>query len=219
MVAPPAPVRDPLPKVPAAPQPLPKPLEESTTAQPQPTEAAIVAPQAPEKDVDAADAADGPPLPPPLAGENVMKIVLVGAECAPWSKTGGLGDVMSALPKALARRGHRVMVVVPRYANYDDAWDVDCRRTFRVFGGDQMVAYFHCFRDGVDYVFVDHPCYHSWAHNIYGGDRLDIQFRNALLCKVPGFLFCSVVGGGVSRCFWLFSSPKKAMCIALDIFE
>lgn len=167
VVAPPAPppAQEQLPKVAQAPEPVVEPT-------PAPVEA------------DASAAVVAPVQPPPPAGDNVMKIVLVGAECAPWSKTGGLGDVMSALPKALARRGHRVMVVVPRYANYDDVWDIDCRRMFRVFGGDQSVAYFHCFKDEVDYVFVDHPCYHSWAHNIYGGDRQDIQFRNALLCKV-----------------------------------
>jgi starch synthase len=47
---------------------------------------------------------------PPLAGPNVMTVIVVAAECAPWSKTGGLGDVVGALPKALSRRGHRVMV-------------------------------------------------------------------------------------------------------------
>lgn len=39
-------------------------------------------------------------------------------QVAPWSKTGGLGDVLGSLPIALAARGHRVMVVTPRYANY-----------------------------------------------------------------------------------------------------
>lgn len=43
-----------------------------------------------------------------------LDIVFVSAEVAPWSKTGGLGDVMGALPQAMAARGHRVMVVVPR---------------------------------------------------------------------------------------------------------
>lgn len=75
----------------------------------------------------------------PLAGPNVMKIVMVGAECAPWSKTGGLGDVMGALPKALARRGHRVMVVVPRYDNYQDAWETGTRVRFNMFGSQQEV--------------------------------------------------------------------------------
>ena len=40
-------------------------------------------------------------------------------QVAPWSKTGGLGDVCSSLPIALAARGHRVMVVTPRYKPYE----------------------------------------------------------------------------------------------------
>jgi hypothetical protein len=47
---------------------------------------------------------------------NPMDIVFVSAEVAPWSKTGGLGDVIGSLPIALAKRGHRVMVVAPRSA-------------------------------------------------------------------------------------------------------
>ncbi|GAB4814966.1 hypothetical protein N2152v2_002012 [Parachlorella kessleri] len=42
-------------------------------------------------------------------------------EVAPWSKVGGLGDVLQALPQALAARGHQVMTVAPRYATYEDA--------------------------------------------------------------------------------------------------
>lgn len=91
-----------------------------------------------------------PPADPPLAGENVMNIVMVGAECAPWSKTGGLGDVMGALPKAFARRGHRVMVVAPRYEIYDDAWETGIRRLFRVCNQDVEVRGVHsCWCAGV----------------------------------------------------------------------
>ncbi len=53
---------------------------------------------------------------------------------------GGLGDVMGALPKALARRGHRVMVVAPRYGEYAEGWETGVRRQMRVFGGDQQVT-------------------------------------------------------------------------------
>ncbi|KVH92694.1 Glycogen/starch synthase, ADP-glucose type, partial [Cynara cardunculus var. scolymus] len=69
---------------------------------------------------------------PPLAGPNVMNVILVAAECAPWSKTGGLGDVAGALPKALAQRGHRVMVVVPLYGDYVEPQDTGIRRRYNV---------------------------------------------------------------------------------------
>lgn len=46
---------------------------------------------------------------------------------------------MGALPKALARRGHRTMVIAPRYANYDDAWETGVRRVFKVFNQDVEV--------------------------------------------------------------------------------
>ncbi|KAI3432810.1 hypothetical protein D9Q98_010393 [Chlorella vulgaris] len=48
-----------------------------------------------------------------------LKVVFVAAECSPWSKVGGLADVLAALPPALAARGHEVMTIVPQYAPYD----------------------------------------------------------------------------------------------------
>jgi starch synthase len=45
-----------------------------------------------------------------------LKVLFVGSECAPFSKTGGLGDVIGALPKALARRGIDARVAMPLYA-------------------------------------------------------------------------------------------------------
>lgn len=58
--------------------------------------------------------ADAPPAGPPL------RILFVTPECAPWVKTGGLGDVSLALPRALARLGHRVQVLLPAYAALRD---------------------------------------------------------------------------------------------------
>ncbi|KAK8334890.1 hypothetical protein V6Z12_A09G016700 [Gossypium hirsutum] len=126
-----------------------------------------------------------------------MNIILVAAECAPWSKTGGLGDVAGSLPKALARRGHRVMVVAPRYANYADSQDTGVRKRYKVNGQELEVSYFQAYVDGVDFVFVDSPMFQNMQNNIYGGNRLDILKRMVLFCKaaveVPWHVPC---GGG-----------------------
>ena len=49
-------------------------------------------------------------------GLALMKIMYVTSECAPFVKTGGLGDVAGSLPKALAAKGHDVRVFCPLYS-------------------------------------------------------------------------------------------------------
>ncbi|XP_024177377.1 soluble starch synthase 1, chloroplastic/amyloplastic isoform X2 [Rosa chinensis] len=124
-------------------------------------------------------------------------IVFVTAEAAPYSKTGGLGDVCGSLPVVLAGRGHRVMVVSPRYltgspADKKFSGAIDVGHTNVIcFGGEQEVAFFHEYREGVDWVFVDHPSFHR-PGNPYGdsfGAFGDNQFRFTLLshaaCEAP----------------------------------
>ncbi|KAG5624256.1 hypothetical protein H5410_009474 [Solanum commersonii] len=155
--------------------------------------------------------------PPPLAGTNVMNIILVASECAPWSKTvqaylllvksflGGLGDVAGALPKALARRGHRVMVtslilhlvVAPRYDNYPEPQDSGVRKIYKVDGQDVEVTYFQAFIDGVDFVFIDSHMFRHIGNNIYGGNRVDILKRMVLFCKATIEVPWHVPCGGV----------------------
>lgn len=135
--------------------------------------------------------------PPPLAGDNVMNVIMVAAECAPFIKTGGLGDVAGSLPKALARRGHRVMVVVPRYNNYADAQESGIRKMYKVAGQDMEVTYFHAYKDGVDFVFIDSPIFRHIENNIYGGDRMEILKRMALFCKAAVEVQWHVPCGGV----------------------
>ncbi|XP_048613803.1 starch synthase 2, chloroplastic/amyloplastic-like [Brassica napus] len=60
------------------------------------------------------------------------------------------------------------MVVVPRYAEYEEAKDVGVRKRYEVAGQDMEVMYFH----GVDFVFIDSPVFRHLSNNIYGGNRL-----------------------------------------------
>ncbi|CAL5338478.1 hypothetical protein CsSME_00022017 [Camellia sinensis var. sinensis] len=146
------------------------------------------------------DPGDEDTTPTPLAGANVMNIILVAAECAPWSKTGGLGDVAGALPKALARRGHRVMVVAPKYGDYSELQNTGVYKKYKVDGQDVDVSYFQVYIDGVDFVFVDSYMFRNFESNIYGGDRVEILKRMVLFCKaaveVPWHIPCGGVGYG-----------------------
>jgi glycogen synthase len=61
-----------------------------------------------------------------------------------------------------------------------------------------QVGYFHCYRDGVDFLFVDHASFHGrTGGDIYGGDRLEQAFRNCLLCKAALEAVWHVPFGGV----------------------
>lgn len=52
----------------------------------------------------------------PRSDTSRLKILFVSTECSPWVKSGGLGDVSSALPRALVGLGHDVRVLLPAYA-------------------------------------------------------------------------------------------------------
>nr|DAD27656.1 TPA_asm: hypothetical protein HUJ06_029124 [Nelumbo nucifera] len=128
---------------------------------------------------------------PPLAGDNVTNIILVPTECAPLSKTGGLGDVVGALPEALARREHRVMIVAPRYDNYAEAQETGVRKRYKVDEQDMKVTLFQAYIDGIDFVFMDSPMFRNIEKNIYGGGRGDILKRMVRFCKdALKVLFC-----------------------------
>jgi starch synthase len=88
-------------------------------------------------------------------------IVFVTSEAAPYSKTGGLADVCGSLPIALAGRGHRVMVISPRYihgtaadSKFSNAVDLGSPVSVFCFGGAQEVGFYHEYREGVDWVIT-----------------------------------------------------------------
>lgn len=156
---------------------------------------------APVPEASASAPPEAPQEPPPQEKAPLCKerlnVVMVAMECAPWSKTGGLGDVAGSLPKALAARGHRTMCIAPRYANYPEGWETGIRIRLRVCGNETEVGFFHGFIDGVDYVFVDHPAFHAFKDRLYGGTREELQFRCALLCQAALEAPWNVPCGGV----------------------
>jgi Starch synthase catalytic domain len=115
-------------------------------------------------------------------------VYIVAAEAAPYRKTGGLGDVVASLPVALAARGHRVMVVVPRYLTSERDHCVssslrDCDTWAQIeLDGQRWVNYHYERRDGVDWVLVQHECFER-PGGLYGneaGAYEDNSFRRAI---------------------------------------
>ncbi|HVS75059.1 MAG TPA: glycogen synthase GlgA [Candidatus Acidoferrales bacterium] len=115
-----------------------------------------------------------------------MRILFVASEGLPYSKTGGLADVVEALPRALAERGHEVAVVLPRYRGTKPGATVLPRVAIAAGGplrfpaitGGEAVR-------GVVYYFVDDPAYFDRAQ-LYGdasGDYPDNAERFGELCR------------------------------------
>ena len=109
---------------------------------------------------------------------------MVASEAVPFAKTGGLADVVGALPKALVRLGHLVDVAMPRYRGIT-AGEVE--RTLKVSLGGQ-VADASCYltsNEGVRMVFVDHPAYfdRDYLYGAPGHDYPDNPERFAFLCQ------------------------------------
>ncbi len=117
-----------------------------------------------------------------------MHIVFAASECVPFSKTGGLADVVAALPLALVKSGHKVTVYLPRYKQtklerprrvissitvpFDDRY----RFCSVVDGGEH---------DGVQFYFIDYPPFFD-RDGLYGtplGDYHDNAERFALFCR------------------------------------
>lgn len=114
-----------------------------------------------------------------------MKVLFTATECAPFFKTGGLGDVLGALPKQLAKDGVEVGVALPYFASKlpeqyrKHLEEVAC---FTVWVGwrKQSCSIWQLKMDGVTYYFVDNPYYFDRA-NFY--DYPDDGERFAFFCQ------------------------------------
>lgn len=92
-----------------------------------------------------------------------MQIVFASAECAPFVKTGGLGDVAGSLPAALVRAGAEVIVMVPKYASIKDEYKAQMEHfaDFYVSLGwrNEYCGLEKLEHDGVTYMFIDNERY------------------------------------------------------------
>jgi len=116
-------------------------------------------------------------------------VVIVSSEVNPWSKTGGLGMVAGSYGYEFAMRGHRTMVVSPRYGDFKESVYVGYSKIW-LDGREHEVKFFHEYQSygngkGCDYIFVEHDCYKRPAGLYWdpkeGKEYGDNLFRFALL--------------------------------------
>ena len=98
-----------------------------------------------------------------MSENNKMHVVFASAECAPFSKTGGLGDVAGSLPKALKEEGAEVIVMTPKYDTipqvFVDQMEHVCDFYVSLAWRNEYCGLEHLVYDGVDYLFIDNERY------------------------------------------------------------
>ncbi len=114
-----------------------------------------------------------------------MKILFAASECVPFVKTGGLADVIGALPQALREKGEDVCVILPLYKKYMQPWRQQLRHRMyfylnlgwrRQYCGIEELTY-----QGVRYVFLDNE-YYFGRDSIYGYSQDECE-RFAFFCR------------------------------------
>lgn len=102
-----------------------------------------------------------------------MKVLICASEGAPYAKTGGLADVIGALPKALKQNGCDARVIMPYYKKIKEKQIAYYKGYAYVRIGSQMeyVGIFHAVHEGIDFYFVDNDRYfHRDSFYGYGDD-------------------------------------------------
>src|SRR5690625_230909 len=103
-----------------------------------------------------------------------MKLLFAATECAPFFKSGGLGDVLGALPKELVKKGNEVRVVLPYFVQlmpeeYKKALEDVAQFTVQVGWREAYCGIKKLEKDGVTYYFIDNLQYFD-RESLYGYD-------------------------------------------------
>ena len=105
-----------------------------------------------------------------------MKILMLSSEAAPFAKSGGLGDVIGALPQALAALGHDVRVVLPKYGAIPEKYVSEMKFLFYMYvplgWRNKYCGVFSLVKDKVTYYFVDNE-YYFGDTTLYRWDDLE----------------------------------------------
>ncbi|CDQ18573.1 starch synthase [Halobacillus karajensis] len=100
-----------------------------------------------------------------------MNVLMVGSECTPFIKTGGLADVLGSLPHALKKQGADVRIVLPKYENMDGEWKDQLEHLDELnvtlgwrnqYAGVEYIKY-----EGIPVYFIDNEYYFKRS-NLYG---------------------------------------------------
>jgi starch synthase len=126
---------------------------------------------------------------------DALHVVFASSEMVPFAKTGGLADVCGALPKALARLGHRVTAFLPRYRSIPyPAGEFLGSVHVPVDSVNRSVGFYRArLQEGVDVVFVEHPDFfdRSGLYGQDGSDYGDNRLRFALFARSVAEFFRS----------------------------
>ena len=131
-----------------------------------------------------------------------MQIVFASAECAPFVKTGGLGDVAGSLPAALVRAGAEVIVMVPKYATIKDEYKAQMEHfsDFYVSLGwrNEYCGLEKLEHDGVTYMFIDNERYFArdYPYGFFDDGERFAFFSKAItesLQHLPGGFECDIL--------------------------
>jgi starch synthase len=117
-----------------------------------------------------------------------MRITFAASECVPFAKTGGLADVVGAMPRALAALGHEVSVFLPRYRQTKLANPKTLIRSVTIPYDDK---YRFCSvldggsKDGVKFYFIDYPYFfdRDGLYQTPAGDYSDNAERFSMYCR------------------------------------
>lgn len=107
-----------------------------------------------------------------------MKVLFATSECAPFIKTGGLADVVGALPAELKSQGCETRVILPRYSAIAQKYKEEMRYISNIYikmgWRSQYCGVFELLKDGVIYYFVDNEFYFD-TEKIYSDMSVDIE--------------------------------------------